>query len=95
MHDVQFEVLSIDGDAPPPELSGRKDTVYLEPGREYRLIMRFEDYADPRTPYMYHCHLLLHEDEGLMGQFVVVESGSGSAGTDQLPGGHPPGHEHP
>jgi FtsP/CotA-like multicopper oxidase with cupredoxin domain len=95
VHDVQFEVLTIDGAPPPPELAGRKDTVYLEPGREYRLIMRFEDYADPRTPYMYHCHLLLHEDEGLMGQFVVVESGSDPSGTDQLPGGHPPGHEHP
>jgi hypothetical protein len=24
---------------------------------------------------MYHCHLLRHEDEGMMGQFVVVEPG--------------------
>ena len=24
---------------------------------------------------MYHCHLLLHEDDGMMGQFVVVERG--------------------
>ncbi len=75
IHDVQFEVLSVDGQAPPPELSGRKDTVYLEPNRTYRLIMRFEDYADPDWPYMYHCHMLLHEDEGMMGQFVVVETG--------------------
>jgi FtsP/CotA-like multicopper oxidase with cupredoxin domain len=77
VHDVQFEVLDIDGQAPPPDLAGRKDTVYLEPRRKYRLIMRFEDYADPTWPYMYHCHLLLHEDEGLMGQFVVVEPGDG------------------
>ena len=28
---------------------------------------------------MYHCHLLLHEDHGMMGQFVVVEQGQ-SAG---------------
>jgi FtsP/CotA-like multicopper oxidase with cupredoxin domain len=95
VHDVQFEVLSIDGDAPPPELSGRKDTVYLEPDREYRLIMRFEDYADPESPYMYHCHLLLHEDEGLMGQFVVVERGSRSEGAERLPDEHHAGHEHP
>ncbi|MGP3973004.1 multicopper oxidase domain-containing protein [Streptomyces sp. 8N114] len=26
-------------------------------------------------PYMYHCHILYHEDQGLMGQFVVVEPG--------------------
>ena len=37
--------------------------------------MRFEDYADPTTPYMYHCHLLWHEDQGMMGQFLVVEPG--------------------
>ena len=75
VHDVQFEVLSVGGSEPPPELRGRKDTVYLEPGRAVELIMRFEDYADPQWPYMYHCHLLRHEDEGLMGQFVVVNPG--------------------
>ncbi|MGI6877467.1 multicopper oxidase family protein [Microbacterium sp. gxy059] len=76
VHDVQFEVLSIDGDPPPAELAGRKDTIYLEAFRAYRLIMRFDGEADPDAPYMYHCHLLQHEDEGLMGQFVVVEPGS-------------------
>jgi hypothetical protein len=30
--------------------------------------MRFEDDADDTAQYMYHCHLLLYEDEGLMGQ---------------------------
>ena len=75
VHDVQFRVLDIDGEAPPPALAGAKDTVYLEPRRTYRLVMRFEDHADPTTPYMFHCHLLLHEDEGLMGQLVVVEPG--------------------
>jgi hypothetical protein len=30
--------------------------------------MRFEDDADDTAQYMYHCHLLLHEDQGLMGQ---------------------------
>ena len=41
--------------------------------------MRFSDYPDPASPYMFHCHLLLHEDEGLMGQFVVVEPGGQAA----------------
>ena len=71
VHDVQFQVVDIDGEQPPPELRGRKDTIYLEPRRVYRIIMRFEDYADEHNPYMIHCHLLLHEDEGLMSQFVV------------------------
>ncbi|WP_374893735.1 multicopper oxidase family protein [Herbiconiux sp. P16] len=75
VHDVQFQVLSIGGAPPPPELGGWKDTVYLPPDTELRLIMRFDDYADPDAPYMYHCHLLWHEDQGMMGQFVVVEPG--------------------
>lgn len=75
VHDVQFRLASIDGAPPPPELAGWKDTVFLEPEREYALLMRFEDYADPDTPYMYHCHLLWHEDQGMMGQFAVVEPG--------------------
>lgn len=89
VHDVQFRVLTVDGDAPPPELAGPKDTVYLEPNRTYRLLMRFDDYTDPDVPYMFHCHMLLHEDEGMMGQFVVVGPGQ-EAGTP--PGGHGGGH---
>ncbi|MFG3532377.1 multicopper oxidase domain-containing protein [Streptomyces sp. NPDC047917] len=32
-----------------------------------KLAMRFDGPADPDTPYMYHCHLLYHEDLGMMG----------------------------
>ena len=35
--------------------------------------MPFERYADPQIPYMYHCHIMEHEDKGMMGQFMVVE----------------------
>lgn len=75
VHDVQFQILDIDGRAPSPELSGWKDTVYLPPDVRFRLIMRFTEHTDPDVPYMYHCHLLWHEDEGMMGQFVVVAPG--------------------
>jgi FtsP/CotA-like multicopper oxidase with cupredoxin domain len=75
IHDVQFMVETLDGEAPPPELAGWKDTIFMPEGREVELLLRFTDYADPDTPYMYHCHLLLHEDSGMMGQFVVVEPG--------------------
>lgn len=75
VHDVRFQVLSVDGHRPGPALSGWKDTVYMAPGRTVRLAMRFTDYADSDSPYMYHCHLLQHEDSGMMGQFVVVEPG--------------------
>jgi FtsP/CotA-like multicopper oxidase with cupredoxin domain len=86
VHDVQFQLLSVAGAAPPGELAGWKDTVYLEPQTEYRLIMSFGTDTDRSWPYMYHCHLLAHEDSGMMGQFVVVQPGQ-SAGTP------PTGHE--
>jgi FtsP/CotA-like multicopper oxidase with cupredoxin domain len=75
VHDVQFQVLSIGGKAPPPELGGWKDTVALPPDKEVVIIARFADYADPTTPHMFHCHVLRHEDQGMMGQFVVIEPG--------------------
>jgi FtsP/CotA-like multicopper oxidase with cupredoxin domain len=75
VHDVQFQVLTVDGEPPEPFLRGRKDTVLLVQGKRYRLAMRFSDHTDPNMPYMYHCHLLQHEDEGMMGQFVVLGEG--------------------
>jgi FtsP/CotA-like multicopper oxidase with cupredoxin domain len=75
VHDVQFQVLTVDGEAPPPHLRGWKDTVLLVPDAEYRLALRFGDYTDPDLPYMFHCHFLMHEDAGMMGQFVVLGEG--------------------
>ncbi|WP_415952407.1 multicopper oxidase family protein [Streptomyces sp. KLOTTS4A1] len=86
VHDVQFRVLEVDGEQPPPELRGAKDTVFVPGGTTVKLAMRFDGPADPDTPYMYHCHLLYHEDAGMMGQFVVVEKGQ-KAGKPATPGG--------
>ncbi|GAA1637032.1 multicopper oxidase domain-containing protein [Nocardia ninae] len=86
IHDVQFRVLGRNDGPPPAELTGPKDTVFIPPNSTVRLAMRFDGPADPDTPYMYHCHLLWHEDQGMMGQFVVVEAG-GSVG-------EPPRHGH-
>jgi FtsP/CotA-like multicopper oxidase with cupredoxin domain len=72
VHDIQFQILQRNGAAPAANEGGLKDTVVVREGETVRLIMRFTDFADPDTPYMYHCHLLNHEDNGMMGQFVVV-----------------------
>lgn len=74
IHDVQFFVTEMNGSLPPPHLRGRKDVVLLAPGDSITFIAEFLDHADPTTPYMYHCHNLFHEDAGMMGQFVVLES---------------------
>ena len=72
IHDVQFRVLDRDGAPPLPYEQGLKDTVLVDPGSTVRVIAEFADFADPDHPYMYHCHILEHEDAGMMGQFVVV-----------------------
>lgn len=75
VHDTQFRIIDIDGAPPPPALAGFKDTVYTPPGQRIRLALRFTDYVDPTWPYMYHCHLAMHEDQGMMGQFLVLNTG--------------------
>ncbi len=72
IHDIQFRILDRNGKQPGPEEQGLKDTVRVHGGETVRIITRFEDYADPKLPYMYHCHILEHEDAGMMGQFVVT-----------------------
>lgn len=69
LHDVQFQILDRNGTPPPAYEMGRKDTVLIPPGETVRIIARFKDYTGV---YMYHCHLLEHEDNGMMGQFEVV-----------------------
>jgi FtsP/CotA-like multicopper oxidase with cupredoxin domain len=73
IHDIQFRIVDYDGEPPPPRLAGPKDTVFIPPGTTARLAVRFSDYTDPTTPYMLHCHVLRHEDNGMMAQFTVVE----------------------
>ena len=70
LHDVQFNILDRNGKPPVPIEAGRKDTVLLWPNDKVRLIAQFLDYTGI---YMYHCHMLEHEDDGMMGQFEVVD----------------------
>jgi blue copper oxidase len=70
VHGVRFRVLNENGAAPRPENTGWKDTL-LVPG-EAEIIARFDQPARQETPYMFHCHILEHEDAGMMGQFTVT-----------------------
>ncbi|MCB1671113.1 MAG: multicopper oxidase domain-containing protein [Gammaproteobacteria bacterium] len=72
VHHGQFQVLDRNGQPPPANELGWKDTVRVGSGETVRIVMRFEDFADASNPYMYHCHILEHEDQGMMGQFLVV-----------------------
>ena len=72
IHNTQFRILDRDGRSPDANEAGLKDTVVVNPGELVRVLIRFENYTDAERPYMYHCHILEHEDAGMMGQFTVV-----------------------
>src|SRR5699024_3841115 len=67
IHGTQFKVISINGEEPPKNLQGYKDTISLDPGDKARIAVKFEETGT----YMYHCHILEHEDNGMMGQIKV------------------------
>ena len=47
---------------------GWKDTVLVMPGERVRVLLRFSDYTGL---FLYHCHMLEHEDTGLMRNYLV------------------------
>ncbi len=71
IHDVQFYVTDVNGISVPVSEQVKKDVVLVMPNESVSFITKFEDFADT-IPYMYHCHLLHHEDDGMMGSFVVL-----------------------
>ncbi|MCC0018695.1 MAG: multicopper oxidase domain-containing protein [Rhodobiaceae bacterium] len=71
VHGASFQVVREDGRAPRPESLGWKDTVVVPMGSDVELLVRFAHAADAAHPYMFHCHILEHEDAGMMGQFTV------------------------
>lgn len=70
LHGASFQILSQNGREPAPEDQGWKDTVLVGYGWT-EIIVKFEYEATEEYPYMYHCHILEHEDGGMMGQFTV------------------------
>lgn len=70
IHGVSFQVAKENGRSPRPESLGWKDTVVIDDVTE--LVVKFDMRASEITPFMYHCHILEHEDRGMMGQFTVT-----------------------
>ncbi|MGA1665881.1 MAG: multicopper oxidase domain-containing protein [Bacteroidia bacterium] len=97
IHHNSFYILSVNNQPPSASLAGRKDVVMVPGGMgRVRFIMKFENFYDDVVPYMYHCHMLTHEDHGMMGQFIVqsprvssVEEGLPALGPSLLIGPQP------
>ncbi len=78
IHGNHFYVLSINGATPPANMLGPKDVVVIPPQNgSVVLITKYKDFNDPVMPYMFHCHILSHEDNGMMGQFIVNPAPTG------------------
>lgn len=75
LHDVFFKIISRSGGNIGTTIrtfeQGWKDSVWIPISGTVTFIAKFDDYSDSTWPYMYHCHALTHEDEGMMGQFTV------------------------
>ena len=70
LHGASFRILSKNGRKADAHESGWKDVVLVDQHAE--ILVRFDHPAPPDMPFMYHCHILEHEDNGMMGQFAVV-----------------------
>lgn len=70
VHGARFRVIAPASQAARPEHAGWKDTVLVE--GEMELLIEFRDVGSADHPFMFHCHVLEHEDRGMMGQFVVL-----------------------
>lgn len=70
IHGASFRILSKNGLNPARHESGWKDVVLIDEHAE--VLVRFDNPAPRNMPFMYHCHILEHEDHGMMGQFAVV-----------------------
>jgi len=67
IHVNDFQVMSRNGNPEPPHY---EDTTLLPPNGEVVIRTRFEDYPGK---FVYHCHILIHEDAGMMAVVEVVE----------------------
>ncbi|MGD1904225.1 MAG: multicopper oxidase family protein [Geitlerinemataceae cyanobacterium] len=73
VHQTQFQVLSRNGQPPEPADRGWEDTIFFKNRDKIEILARFDTYANPEIPYMLHCHILDHEDTGMMSQFEIVK----------------------
>jgi len=78
VHNLQFRVIDRSGATSAAGVAadlsagftdeGLKDVVLVLPGQRVKVLMKFEDHAGL---YLYHCHILEHEDLGMMRNYRV------------------------
>jgi FtsP/CotA-like multicopper oxidase with cupredoxin domain len=78
VHNVQFQVIARQVQSQLREVwdevragyvdEGWKDTVLVMPGERVKVLLKFTEYEGL---YLYHCHNLEHEDQGMMRNFLI------------------------
>jgi FtsP/CotA-like multicopper oxidase with cupredoxin domain len=75
IHQIHFEVLEVDGQ--PVTDNDLRDTIEIPywsgPGTPYHSVKVRMDFRDPTIAgtFLFHCHILLHEDLGMMHKILV------------------------
>lgn len=67
IHGTQFKIMSKDGKEPAENERGWKDSISIKPDETVKIAVQFKH----KGVYMFHCHILEHEENGMMGQVKV------------------------
>jgi spore coat protein A len=76
LHEEAWRTVSRNGLAPPAWEAGFQDVWRLDPGDVVDVAATMTDYLGP---FLIHCHMLDHEDHGMMATFQVVRPASNAA----------------
>ena len=70
IHVNPFQVIARIAGGKREELDTWRDTLLVKGGEEYIVRMKFQDYTGLTV---FHCHILDHEDQGMMAPFAIVD----------------------
>ena len=85
IHVNDFQVMSINGEPQPPHY---EDTTLVPANGSVVIRTRFLDFPGK---FVYHCHILAHEDAGMMAVVEVVDDGATGAAPGAAPDATPEG----
>jgi len=83
IHQIHFKVLEINGKpVHDPPMRDTFDLPYWSGKGPYPSVKLRMDFTDPNTigTFLYHCHILKHEDMGMMGSIQVLPATTATAG---------------
>jgi FtsP/CotA-like multicopper oxidase with cupredoxin domain len=81
IHQIHFQVLAVNGVAVnDPAIRDTYDLPYWTGQGAYPSVTVAMDFRDPNIvgTFVYHCHILQHEDAGMMGVIEVLPAGAAS-----------------